>query len=141
MINKEGEDDTFFNSDDEQQLSQAFGIRSIPTCVLMVDGKPADGFMDALPEGKLREFLDKHLPGENELMAEEDLSAAEELLAWKPCIVALQRVEARHTRRTVDLWACSATDSVFCLTESPPEIVSPKLNERAEPVRAPAPAA
>jgi thioredoxin-like negative regulator of GroEL len=23
------------NSDDEQQLSQAFGIRSIPTCVLM----------------------------------------------------------------------------------------------------------
>ncbi len=50
------------NSDDEQQISQAFGIRSIPTCVLLKDGKPADGFMGALPEGKVREFLDKHLP-------------------------------------------------------------------------------
>jgi putative thioredoxin len=50
------------NSDDEQQLSQAFGIRSIPTCVLMVGGQPADGFTGALPEGKIREFLDKHVP-------------------------------------------------------------------------------
>ena len=31
------------DSDQEQELSQAFGIRSIPTCVLMVDGKPVDG--------------------------------------------------------------------------------------------------
>jgi putative thioredoxin len=50
------------NSDDEQQLSAAFGIRSIPTCVLMVGGQPADGFTGALPEGKIREFLDKHVP-------------------------------------------------------------------------------
>ncbi len=50
------------NSDEEQQLSAAFGIRSIPTCVLLIDGKPADGFAGALPEGKVREFLDKHLP-------------------------------------------------------------------------------
>lgn len=50
------------NSDDEQQLSAAFGIRSIPTCVLMVGGQPADGFTGALPEGKIREFLDKHIP-------------------------------------------------------------------------------
>ncbi len=50
------------NSDEEQQLSGAFGIRSIPTCVLMVGGQPADGFTGALPEGKIREFLDKHVP-------------------------------------------------------------------------------
>lgn len=50
------------NSDDQQQLSSAFGIRSIPTCVLMVGGQPADGFTGALPEGKIREFLDKHVP-------------------------------------------------------------------------------
>ena len=69
------------NSDDEQQLSQAFGIRSIPTCVLMKGGKPADGFMGALPEGKVREFLDKHVPGEEALIAEQDVNAAEALLA------------------------------------------------------------
>ena len=50
------------NSDDEQQLSSAFGIRSIPTCVLMVGGQPADGFTGAQTESKVREFLDKHVP-------------------------------------------------------------------------------
>jgi putative thioredoxin len=50
------------DSDQEQQLAAAFGIRSIPTCVLLKNGQPVDGFMGAIPEGKLREFLDKHVP-------------------------------------------------------------------------------
>ena len=50
------------NSDEEQQLAGAFGIRSIPTCILLKNGQPVDGFMGALPEGQLRQFLDKHLP-------------------------------------------------------------------------------
>jgi putative thioredoxin len=57
------------NSDEEQQLAAAFGVRSIPTIVLMKNGQPVDGFMGALPEGKVREFLDKHieaLPPEEE---------------------------------------------------------------------------
>jgi len=58
------------DSDQEQELSQAFGIRSIPTCVLMIDGKPADGFMGALPEGQIKAFLDKHLPAGTVLEAE-----------------------------------------------------------------------
>jgi putative thioredoxin len=64
------------NSDEQQELSQAFGIRSIPTCVLMVNGKPVDGFMGALPEGQLREFLDKHLPGADQLQVELDVQEA-----------------------------------------------------------------
>jgi putative thioredoxin len=58
------------DSDQEQELSQAFGIRSIPTCVLMVGGKPVDGFMGAVPEGQLKSFLDKHLPPADVLEAE-----------------------------------------------------------------------
>jgi putative thioredoxin len=54
------------NSDEEQQLAAAFGIRSIPTCILLMDGQPVDGFMGALPEGKIKEFLDKHLPPADE---------------------------------------------------------------------------
>ncbi len=50
------------DSDQEQQLAGAFQIRSIPTCVLLKNGQPVDGFMGAMPEGKIREFLDKHLP-------------------------------------------------------------------------------
>ena len=68
------------DSDQEQQLAGAFGIRSIPTCVLMVNGKPVDGFMGALPEGKLRDFLDKHVPSEGALQAEVETEAAEALI-------------------------------------------------------------
>ena len=81
------------NSDDEQQISQAFGIRSIPTCVLIKDGKPADGFMGALPEGKVREFLDKHLPSADDLIAEEDLSEAEQLLSQGDTSSALAKLQ------------------------------------------------
>jgi putative thioredoxin len=60
------------DSDQEQQLAAAFGIRSIPTCVLLKNGQPVDGFMGALPEGQLRAFLDKHLPPADEPAADED---------------------------------------------------------------------
>ena len=68
------------NSDEQQELAAAFGIRSIPTCVLIVGGKPADGFMGALPEGKLREFLDKHLPSDEALQAQAEAEQAQEHL-------------------------------------------------------------
>ncbi|GAC1534014.1 MAG: thioredoxin [Ramlibacter sp.] len=59
------------DSDQEQQLSAAFGIRSIPTCILLMNGQPVDGFMGALTEGKLREFLDKHVPPAEALAEDE----------------------------------------------------------------------
>ena len=58
------------DSDKEQQLAQAFGIKSIPTCVLLMNGQPVDGFMGALPEGQVKQFLDKHLPPEGALQAQ-----------------------------------------------------------------------
>jgi putative thioredoxin len=68
------------NSDDEQQLAGAFGIRSIPTCVLLIGGRPVDGFAGALPEGRIKEFLDKHLPSQDELQAQVDAEQAQELM-------------------------------------------------------------
>ncbi|MEY2802889.1 MAG: hypothetical protein RL657_225 [Pseudomonadota bacterium] len=81
------------NSDDEQQLAAAFGIRSIPTCVLMIGGRPVDGFMGAQPEGKLREFLDKHLPSEDELLAQADAAQAEDLMAQGDSEAALAKLQ------------------------------------------------
>ena len=45
------------DSDQEQQLAAAFGIRSIPTCVLLMNGQPVDGFMGALPESQVADFI------------------------------------------------------------------------------------
>jgi putative thioredoxin len=64
------------DSDQEQQLAAAFGIKSIPTVILLMNGQPVDGFMGALPEGKIREFLDKHVPPAGE--PEEELPAEDE---------------------------------------------------------------
>ncbi len=68
------------DSDQEQQLAGMFGVRSVPTCVLMIAGKPVDGFMGAQSEGQLRAFLDKHLPSEASLQAEAGADEAQQLL-------------------------------------------------------------
>ena len=47
--------------DKNQELAGVFGIRSIPTVMLVKDGQIADGFAGALPEGQLREFLARHV--------------------------------------------------------------------------------
>ena len=85
------------DSDQQQELSQAFGIRSIPTCVLMIGGKPADGFMGALPEGKIKEFLDKHLPSEAELEAQEEAEDAQALVAAGDPQAALHKLHSALT--------------------------------------------
>ncbi len=85
------------NSDDQPeiagQLSQAFGVRSIPFCVLFDKGQPVDGFVGALPEPQIREFLDKHLPSEEALEAEAEIEAAVALEAEGDVEAALSRLQ------------------------------------------------
>src|SRR5574343_899254 len=73
------------NSDEQPeiagQLSQAFGVRSIPFCVLFANGQPVDGFVGAIPEAQIREFLDRHVPSANEAEAEAETEEAEALEA------------------------------------------------------------
>lgn len=64
--------------DKHQQLAGMFGIRSIPTVVLVKDGQVLDGFAGALPEGKLREFLTRHLQPLEGAPADEAIEEAPE---------------------------------------------------------------
>lgn len=64
-----------------QQLSQMFGVRSIPFCVMFKDGQPVDGFVGALPAEQIREFLDKHVPSAEEALAETEEQSAQDALA------------------------------------------------------------
>lgn len=82
------------DSDQEQQLAAAFGIRSIPTCVLLMNGQPVDGFMGALPEGQIKAFLDKHLPAANELEAQAEEEQAQEALLEGDTEAALEKLQA-----------------------------------------------
>ncbi|MFT4190073.1 MAG: tetratricopeptide repeat protein [Comamonas sp.] len=76
-----------------QQLSQMFGVRSIPFCVLFKDGQPIDGFVGALPAAQVREFLDKHVASEEEAAALEDEQIAQEALAEGDTESALERLQ------------------------------------------------
>jgi len=55
------------NSDSSPELSARYGVRSIPYVIAFVDGQAADSFVGALPEGQLRAFLDRLIPGPAEL--------------------------------------------------------------------------
>jgi len=84
------------DSDQEQQLGAAFGIRSIPTCILMMNGQPVDGFAGALPEGKVKEFLDKHLPPADDLPEEQELALEEESTDPSAVLEKLQHAVAAN---------------------------------------------
>ena len=50
------------NADDQQTIAQQFGVRSLPTVMVIQDGQPVDGFAGAQPEAQIREMLAKYLP-------------------------------------------------------------------------------
>ncbi|MBW8321353.1 MAG: thioredoxin [Arenimonas sp.] len=47
------------NIDDHPSIPGQLGIQSIPAVVAFVDGRPVDGFMGAVPESQIRQFIDK----------------------------------------------------------------------------------
>ncbi len=50
------------NADDEPEICAAFDVQSLPTCVLLMNEQPIDGFKGALEKADLEAFLNRHLP-------------------------------------------------------------------------------
>jgi putative thioredoxin len=91
------------NSDENQEVSTACAIRSIPNVIAFKGGKPVGQFVGAVPEGQIRAFFDKLLPSAFELAlaraealyAEKKLDAAEaELAKLQPDMELDARAEA-----------------------------------------------
>ncbi|ELY4819021.1 co-chaperone YbbN [Cronobacter malonaticus] len=64
--------------DNEQAIAAQFGLRAIPTVYLFSQGQPVDGFQGPQPEEAIRALLDKVLPREEELKAQEALALMQE---------------------------------------------------------------
>jgi len=75
------------------QLSQMFGVRSIPFCVMFAGGQPVDGFVGALPAEQIRAFLDKHVPSEGLIESEVETLEAEEAAAVGDTETAVAKLE------------------------------------------------
>jgi putative thioredoxin len=66
------------NVDENQELAAHFQVRSIPHVVAFADGRPVDQFIGVLPEGQLRQFLDRLVPdGAEASRAEAAMAIAE----------------------------------------------------------------
>ncbi len=76
------------NSDDNQELAARYGVRGIPSVKAFIDGEPVDEFSGALPEGEVRAFLDRLVPGP----AEELRAQAAELRVAGDLPGALQKL-------------------------------------------------
>lgn len=50
--------------DQNPQIAQALRVQSIPAVFAFKNGQPVDGFMGALPESQVKEFIEKNLGGE-----------------------------------------------------------------------------
>jgi putative thioredoxin len=48
------------NCDLVPQVAQAFQVQQIPTCIVLVNGQPVDGFSGAVPEAQIRDLLNKY---------------------------------------------------------------------------------
>jgi putative thioredoxin len=61
------------NVDENQQLAAQMRVQSIPAVFAFVNGQPVDGFMGALPESQIKQFVDR-LGGQGSMA--EEISAA-----------------------------------------------------------------
>ena len=79
------------NVDENQQLAGQLRVQSIPAVFAFVDGQPIDGFMGALPEGQIKQFIDR-LGGQGGVAEEIEsaLTEARDALAIKDYQTAAQ---------------------------------------------------
>lgn len=75
-----------------QPIAQQFGVRSLPTVILMKDGQPVDGFVGAQPESQVREMLEAHLPKPWDAT----LAEAQEMLASGDAAAALSLARSAY---------------------------------------------
>lgn len=80
------------NADSQQMIAQQFGVRSLPTVLIMQGGQPVDGFAGAQPESAVREMLEKYLPSPWEAVVAE----ASQLLAAGDTSGAIARLRPAY---------------------------------------------
>ena len=122
------------NTEEEQEIAAQFGIRSIPNVKLFRDGQPVDEFLGALPEGAVREFLDRHVARESDAKVAQ---ALEQLRGGNAAGAAVLLDEAREAdpdnpRIVVALAQAQAAAGDVAAAEATLDSLPPDQRDQAE---------
>jgi putative thioredoxin len=92
------------NSDENPALAAQFQVRSIPYVVAVSEGKIVDSFVGALPEGQLRQFIDRLLPNPSEIERRKGhaLAAAGDLAGAVSALRAAIALDPHNDRARLD---------------------------------------
>jgi putative thioredoxin len=63
------------NSDEQQELAAHFGIKSLPTMKLFVQGQMVDEKSGVIPESEIRAFIDQHIVSESDQLMQTAMAA------------------------------------------------------------------
>jgi putative thioredoxin len=93
------------NSDENQNIAAAYGVRSIPDVMAFKDGKVADHFMGAIPESQVRAFLDRLIPSASEIerARAQQLREAGDLAAAMQALQRALELDATNDLARLDL--------------------------------------
>jgi putative thioredoxin len=92
------------NSDENQELSARYGVRGIPAVKAFVGGQMADEFTGALPEGQVREFIERLIPFPAEPLRQAALAlaAAGDIAAARKKMVEAINLDPRNDTSYLD---------------------------------------
>jgi putative thioredoxin len=120
------------NSDENQELSARYGVRGIPAVKAFVGGEPADEFTGALPEGQVREFIERLIPSPAEQLRLEALAlaAAGDVAAARQKMVEAINLDPRNDTSYLDFVALSIEAGAFDEAKELFDVVADRARDR-----------
>ncbi|MEZ9594114.1 tetratricopeptide repeat protein [Shewanella sp. 10N.261.52.F9] len=99
------------NCETEMEIANYFQIQSLPTTLVLHEGKPVDGFAGVQEAPQITEMLDKHLPAEWQLK----LNQARVFLAENNAIAALPLLKDAYNEKQIAEIALALADVYLSL--------------------------
>ena len=96
------------NVDEQPSLAAQYGVRGVPAVKAFVDGGVVGEFAGALPEGRVREFIERHLPSPHRVRIEQAraLIEAGEFAAARALLLPVVEDEPHNGEARVSLAEC-----------------------------------
>ncbi len=119
------------NVDEEQALASQFAIRSIPTVLLIHQGRVVDQFTGVQPEAAIRSLVDRHLAAAGPPGAPDPIVEAHGRARAGDHAGALRIIEAALVERPEDSSRCSPYSRGCSSSSATPPVHQPRLRRSA----------